>query len=166
MFVKCSETFANIKTQHKSLQLMFFFMFTKVWKMFRSGWCYYNINELQRVLQNYCTYVHISDNICLEVARWGILSKISSNYALNICLITFAWKLHQICEHRCNNFEALIVIHWYCNSIPARTKHFSHFCEHKKNINWRLLCCVFMFANVSEHLTNMWKTFGLGLDGF
>ena len=37
-FVQCSQTFAKIKTQHKSLQWIFFLTFAKVWKMFCSGW--------------------------------------------------------------------------------------------------------------------------------
>ena len=100
-----------------------------------------------------------------KVKRWGILSKLSSNYVLNICLITFAWKFHQIYEHWCNNCEALIVIHLYCNNIPARKKKKnSHFCKNKKNFHWRLLCfnvCKPLWA-FNKHVKNIW--FGLGRD--
>ena len=57
------------------------------------------------------------------VKGWGILSKISSNYALNICLITFARKLHQICKHRYYNFKAIIVIHLHWNNMGFNKNH-------------------------------------------
>ena len=36
---------------------------------------------------------------------------------LNICLITFGWKLHQICEHLDNNFYAIIVINFIFSGV-------------------------------------------------
>ena len=98
--------------------------------------------------------------------RWGILSKISSNYAWNIYLITFNWKLHLICEHWYNNLAAIIVIHLYCKNITARAKHFSHFFKYQKNCLYETFMLCFnvckRFWAFNKHVKNIW--FGLVWD--
>ena len=45
------------------------------------------------------------------------MSNFLQNYALNMWLITFPWKLYQICEHWCNNSLAIIEIHLHRKNI-------------------------------------------------
>ena len=56
------------------------------------------------------------------VIKIGIFFKISTNYALNMWLVAFAKKLYQICEHRYNNYLAIIEIHLHRNNIGFNKK--------------------------------------------
>ena len=58
-----------------------------------------------------------------RVKKVGIFFKISTNYALNIWLAAFAWKLCQICEHRYNNFLAINFIHLHKNNMGFNKNH-------------------------------------------
>ena len=63
------------------------------------------------------------------------------------------WKLPQVQEcppvhphrFRCNNPQA------------SQTQLFLTLWKHQPIVHWRLLSCVFLFANVCEHWTNVWK---------
>ena len=94
-----------------------------------------SLTQIRFIAKTVILVCQVIRHIISIVKRRGILCKIPSNYVLNICLITFAWKFQQICEHWYNNFAAITVIHLYYNNISARTKYFSNFRKHKKNVH-------------------------------
>ena len=61
-------------------------------------WAFQVNRHIIGVVKGWGILCKISRHIVGVVKRWGILCKMSSNYALNICLITFAWKLHQFVD--------------------------------------------------------------------
>ena len=86
------------------------------------------------------------------------------NYALNIWLIAFPWKLYQICDHRFNDFLAITEIHLHRNNMGFNKKcpfvaspgtETSHITVKIPGLHWDL-CKGQANHNIALRITTIW----------